>query len=175
MPTRRQFLVVGLAGAGVLAAARLLDRGGGAVRSPLQVLDARDARIVHALVPVVLAGALPPTLDARTDAVREVVAAFDRAVSGLAPAVQEEIADLFSLLGFAPTRLLFTGITSAWEEASEAEVRAFLERWRTSRFDLLRAGYQAIAQLLVASWYGNPASWSRIGYPGPPALGASPA
>lgn len=174
MPTRRQFLVVGLAGAGVLAAARLLDHGG-AARSPLRVLAARDARIVHALVPVVLAGALPLAPDARADAVREVVEAFERAVSGLDPAVQEEIADLFSLLGFAPTRLLFTGITSAWEDASEAEVRAFLERWRTSRFDLLRAGYQAIAQLLVASWYGNPASWARIGYPGPPALGANPA
>jgi hypothetical protein len=175
LPTRRQFLVVGLAGAGVLAATRLLDRGGGSAQSPLSVLDARAVRIVGALAPVVLAGTLPAAPDARAGSIREVVEAFDRAVSGLAPAVQKEIADLFGLLGFAPTRVLFTGITSAWEDAGEAEVRAFLERWRTSRFDLLRAGYQAITQLLVASWYGNPASWARIGYPGPPALGSGPA
>ena len=173
MPTRRQFLVVGVVGAGVLAATRLLDRGERMAQSPLRALDARAARIAGALVPVVLADALPSAPDARKAATREVVEAFDRAVSGLAPAVQSEIADLFGLLGFAPSRVLFTGIMGAWEDASESDVRAFLIRWRTSRFDLLRSGYQAITQLLVASWYGNPASWARIGYPGPPDLGAA--
>ena len=175
MPTRRQFIVVGLVGAGVLAATRLLDRHDVPPQTPLRSLDARAARIVRALVPAVLADALPASPESRAAAIREVTEAFDRAVMGLSPAVQSEIGDLFALLGFAPTRLLFTGITSAWEEASEAQVSAFLARWRTSRFDLLRAGYQAITQLLIASWYGNPASWERIGYPGAPELGARPA
>ena len=175
MPTRRQFFVVGVVGAGVLVATRLLDRRDGLPEPPLRALDARAARIARALVPAVLANALPASPEARAAATREVVEAFDRAVSGLAPAVQSEIADLFGLLGFAPTRILLTGLGNAWDEATEADVRAFLTRWRTSRFDLLRAGYQAITQLLIASWYGNPASWERIGYPGPPALGARPA
>lgn len=159
----------------MLALTRLLDRRDGPPEAPLRTLDARAARIVGALIPAVLADALPASSEARAAAKREVVEAFDRAVAGLSPAVQAEIADLFGLLGFAPTRILFTGIASAWNEATEADVRAFLTRWRTSRFDLLRTGYQAITQLLIASWYGNPASWERIGYPGPPALGARPA
>jgi hypothetical protein len=168
LPTRRQFLVVGVVGAAVLAATRLLDRHDDAPGSPLRSLDARATQIVRALVPAVLADALPAAPDARALAIQQVVEAFDRAVSGLSPAVHGEIADLFGLLGFAPSRMLFTGITSAWEEASETEVRTFLARWRTSRFDLLRAGYQALTQLLQAAWYGNPRAWPAIGYPGPP-------
>ncbi len=156
----------------MLPATHLLDRHDDAPAAPLRTLDARATRIVRALVPAVLADALPASVEARASAIQQVVEAFDRAVSGLSPAVQSEIADLFGLLGFAPTRMLFTGITGAWDEAGETEVGAFLARWRTSRFDLLRAAYQAISQLLIASWYGNPASWERIGYPGPPDLGA---
>ena len=48
---------------------------------------------------------------------------------------------------------------------------AFLTRWRHSRFEIQRAGYQALSQLIQASWYDNPASWATIGYPGPPKLG----
>jgi hypothetical protein len=175
LPTRRQFLVVGTVGGAVLLATRLLDRRDALPHSPLRALDARAAQIVRALVPVVLGDALPTASEARANATREVVEAFDRAVSGLSPAVQSEIADLFGLLGFAPTRILLAGITSAWDEATQADVSAFLTRWRTSRFELQRAGYQAITQLLVAAWYGNPASWERIGYPGPPELGTKPA
>ena len=57
------------------------------------------------------------------------------------------------------------------ESASGKEISQFLARWRVSRFDLLRAGYQALTQLIQASWYDNPTSWSVIGYPGPPRLG----
>jgi hypothetical protein len=82
--------------------------------------------------------------------------------------VQSEINDLLGLLHFAPTRYALAGIGSAWPEASTQDVSDFLARWRTSRFDLLRAGYQALTQLLQAAWYGNPRSWPAIGYPGPP-------
>jgi hypothetical protein len=51
-------------------------------------------------------------------------------------------------------------------------VAGFLARWRTSRFDLARAGYQALTQLIQAAWYDNPVAWRAIGYPGPPALAA---
>lgn len=171
MPTRRQFLKVGLASGAVLAGAGWLALRRGRAPAPgFQWLDGRSATIVTALVPAVLEGALPMAGTARAAAVREVVAAFDRAVSGLSPAVQEEIAQLFSLLGLAAGRFIVAGVRSAWQEATGEEVQAFLRRWRTSRFGLLRAGYQALAQLIQAAWYGNPASWERIGYPGPPAL-----
>ena len=171
MLTRRQFLKVGIASGIVLAGAGWLALPRG--RAPaggFLWLDERSAGIVAALVPVVLEGTFPKGNPARRDAVRDVTAAFDRAVSGLTPAVQEEIAELFSLLGLAAGRFILAGVRSPWAEATDEEIAAFLRRWKTSRFGLLRAGYQALTQLLLAAWYGNPASWERIGYPGPPKI-----
>jgi hypothetical protein len=171
MLTRRQFLKVGIASGLVLAGAGWLAfRGGREPARGYAWLDRRSAEIVTALVPVVLEDALPADAPARKAAIADVVAAFDRAVSGLSPAVQAEIAQLFSLLGLAAGRFIVAGVRSAWREATPDEVHGFLRRWRTSRFGLLRSGYQALTQLVLAAWYGNPASWERIGYPGPPAL-----
>lgn len=176
MLTRRQFLKVGIASGAVLAGAGWLHlRRGSAPAKGLQWLDERGRAIVAALAPVVLDGALPGPQAARAQALEEVVAAFDRAVAGLSPAVQEEIRQLLALLGIAAGRFIVAGVRSAWHEATPEEVAAFLRRWQSSRFGLLRAGYQALTQLLVAAWYGNAASWERIGYPGPPALGRGPA
>lgn len=173
MQTRRRFLVVGLAGAAVLAATRLLERPAGAPSPALRFLDRDGAALIGALVPVVLAGAIPAQGAAREVAIREVVEAFDRAVSGLAPAVRGEIDELLGVLRFAPSRYLFAGLGMPLEEAGERRIAQFLSRWRESRFDLLRAGYQALTQLIQASWYGNAASWPAIGYPGPPSMSVS--
>jgi hypothetical protein len=172
MPTRRQFLKVGLVGGGVLVAAGWLAFRPKGPQHLAGTLDQRTAAVVAALVPVVLAGVLPVAVEARRTAIRETVEAFGRAVSGLAPAVQDEIAQLFSLLGLPPTRVALAGVWTTWEDASPADIAQFLNRWRTSRFDLFRAGYQALTRLLQASWYGNPASWDHLGYPGPPSLGS---
>ena len=168
MLTRRQFIKVGIAGAVILAAARLLDRPLAAPAAKYRVLDDQDARMIAALAPVVLAGSLPEEAAERSRAIREVVESFDRAVSGLSVAVQGEIAQLFSFLHFAPTRLAFAGLWTPVEEASREELKVFLLRWRASRFDLQRASYHALTQLIQASWYDNPLSWAAIGYPGPP-------
>lgn len=172
MPTRRQFLKVGLASGALLAGAGWLAlRRGRGPSAGFVWLDERSAVIVTAIVPSVLEGAIPAGDPQRRVAVREAVEAFDRAVAGLAPAVQGELQELFSLLGLAAGRFIVAGVRSSWAEATQEEVSAFLERWRSSRFSLLRAGCQAITQLIVAAWYGNSVSWSNIGYPGPPPLG----
>ncbi len=172
MLTRRQFIQVGLAGAAILVAARVLDRSAAPEPGGYLVLDKRTAGLIGALAPVVLAGSLPADGAAKAVATREIVEAFDRAVSGLSPAVQEEIGQLLSLLSFPPTRVALAGLGPAWEDAAPEEIAAFLARWRNSRFDLFRAGYQALTQLLQAAWYDNPLSWAGVGYPGPPALSA---
>ncbi len=161
---------MGLAGAAVLVAARLLDRPALPPGATLRVLDARGAGLIEALVPAVLADMLPVPAAERASAIREVLEAFDRAVSGLSPAVQKEIDELLSVLRYAPSRVALAGVWTPWEDASLEAVSAFLARWRDSRFALFRAGYQALTQLLQAAWYGNPRSWPAIGYPGPPAL-----
>ena len=170
MLTRRRFLLVGVAGVAVLAATRLLERPAGAPSPALRFLDRESAALIGALVPVVLAGAIPAQGAGRDAAVHDVVEAFDRAVLGLASSVRAEIDELLGLLRFAPSRYLLTGIGAPLQDAGEARIAQFLSRWRESRFDLLRAGYQALTQLIQASWYGNAASWPAIGYPGPPRI-----
>jgi hypothetical protein len=170
LPTRRQFIKVGLAGAALLVTARWLDPSEAAPAINFRFLDVTGVTIAGGFANVVLGDALPEDAQARAHAIREVVEAFDRAVSGLSPAVQKEVDQLFSILRFPPTRLAFTGLWSPVEESPVEDVAAFLTRWRTSRFEIQRAGYQALSQLMQAAWYGNNASWAAIGYSGPPQL-----
>ncbi|MEO7813308.1 MAG: hypothetical protein ABIR73_14810 [Usitatibacter sp.] len=159
---------MGLAGVALLGVARLMQRP--EMPAYFRVLDGGSAPLIRALVPVVLAGSLPTREPERDVAIQEVVEAFDRAVAGLTPAVQGEIDDLLGVLCFGPTRLVLTGLWTPIEMAGGEEIAQFLTRWRTGRFDLLRAGYQALTQLIQASWYDNPTAWAVIGYPGPPQM-----
>ena len=170
---RRTFLKVGVATAVLLAMTRNLDRQVFAQSDDRGSLDLkklanRDAECIAALAPAVLKGALPDDPAGRQVAINEVVEAFDRTVAGLSPAIQKEVEELLSLLTFSVTRRFVAGVSKPWNEATEAEVSAFLEGWRQSRLSLLQQGYQALARLLIACWYGNPLSWGKIDYGGPP-------
>jgi hypothetical protein len=170
LTTRRQFMKVGLASAAVLATVRYLERSEAAPAANHRILDATAVVTVAALVPIVLEGSLPDEAEARARAIRETVEGFDRAVSGMSLPTQKEVEQLFDVLRFPPTRLAFTGLWTSLEESTPEEVAAFLTRWRNSRFEIQRAGYQALSQLIQASWFDNPSSWATIGYPGPPKL-----
>ena len=167
--SRRVFIQAGFAGAALFALARWID-GPAEAASATRFLDARGLRTVGALVPVVLNGALPTEEAARRTAITETVAAFDRAVAGLAPPVQKEIGELFSFLHTAPLRIAVTGLWKPVEESTPGQLRDFLLRWRDSPFDLQRASYRALTQIIQAAWYGNSSSWAAIGYAGPPAV-----
>lgn len=121
--------------------------------------------MLRAIARVMLAGALPNREEALDAAVRGV----EVAISGLPAAVQAEVQQLFGLLEFPLTRRIVAGVGS-WDRASDAEIAAFLQRWRTSNALLLRSGYAALHQLVMAGWYGNNEAWPRIGYPGPPRI-----
>ena len=173
MISRRTFITTGILGAAALATAYWL-------RSPhapagdasLRVLDADAQAILGAIVPVLLAGALPVAADARRQAVAETVRGIDTAITGLSPSAQDELRQLLALLALPPARLAIARVSEPWNQASEAEVRACLDRFRGSSLTLLRSAYAALHQLTFAAWYGNPASWARIRYPGPPELPA---
>ena len=106
----------------------------------------------------------------RSAAVGETLAAIDQAIAGLPAAAQKELAELFALLALPPVRLALARVGAPWPQASAADVRAFLDRFRDSGFTLLRAAYGAMHELTFAAWYGNPRAWPAIGYPGPPPL-----
>ncbi|HEY1438495.1 MAG TPA: hypothetical protein VGG82_13460 [Casimicrobiaceae bacterium] len=170
--TRRTLLKAGIAGGVVLALARWIVASYSPRESPEatgSALDYSSRAIIAAIVPVLLEGALPDP-DTSVEARAEVVAGVDRAVAGLPPGSRKELEQLFALLSFAPTRCLVAGVWSSWPDASRESVAAFLVAWRDSRFTLLRSGYGALRQLILAAWYGNTRSWPAIGYPGPPSL-----
>lgn len=170
---RRTFLKAGVAGSALLLAGRWLPAPGVAaeVDSPaLRYLGSADVVMLRRVVPVVLAGALPQDPASQAGAIDEILQGIDLVIHHQSLAVRGEIADLFGLLTRGVTRTLVAGVWSSWDEASTEEVQAFLAGWRDSRFTLLRSAYLGLQQLVVASWYGNPRSWPRIGYGGPPKL-----
>ncbi len=173
MISRRTFITTGILGAAALATATWL-RGPHAPPgdATLRVLDADAQAILGAMVPVLLAGALPDAAEARRQAIADTVRGIDTAVSGLAPSAQDELRQLFALLALPPARLAIARVNEPWNRATEADVRACLDRFRRSSLTLLRSAYGALHQLTFAAWYGNPAAWARIGYPGPPELPA---
>lgn len=170
--SRRQFLKVGLLGSTILAAA-----AGGIVLSrkskscgPCLWLHQDDREFLKAVVPVMLAGALPEDSNKRIHAIDEVIIGFDFTVAHFPPTVRAEIRQLLWLLESPLTRPLLTGVWSGWHKAEVADIQDFLNRWKDSRLDLLRVGYTALHDLIVGAWYANPLSWQRINYPGPPVL-----
>lgn len=173
MISRRTFIMAGLFGAAALVTARWLrgpDTPAGDSRPG--TLDTDAQAILHAMVPVLLAGALPIEAPAKRAAVDETVQGIGVAIAGLSPAAQEELRQLFALLALPPARVAIARVKNPWNEATEADVRDCLDRFRGSSLTLLRSAYGALHQLTFAAWYGNPGSWPRIGYPGPPEIAA---
>jgi hypothetical protein len=165
--TRRSFLKAGLLGAALLAA------GGGIYRfthPPAPQAFALDGGVraaLDAIVPALLDGALPAEPQARVQAVRATTERVHQTILGLPPTTQKEVQDLFGLLALAPARRLLAGVSHDWSEAGVDEITAFLQNWRTHRLTLLRSAYQALHDLVLGSWYSDPAHWAAIGYPGP--------
>lgn len=172
MFTRRQFLKVGASGALLLSTARVArarPTGGGEAAAPA-ALDGGARAIVLAIIPVLLAGALPVERHARAKRIAATADGVALAVAALPPHAQADLDDLFLLLGFAPTRWLLAGVRSPWDEAPAGEIAGFLERWRASGWALKQQAYQALHDLVIGTFYAEPASWPTIGYPGPPRI-----
>lgn len=173
-PSRRRFLQVGALGSALLALNSLAARPARAeARQPgsqAVFLTAADNAVLLAIAPVMLAGALPAPQAARAAALDDILAGVDLAVSGLAPATQGEVRQLFDLLEMSAGRVLAAGVWDPWPEASRDTIASFLDDWRTSWIGMFRTAYLALHELIMAAWYGNPNSWAAIGYGGPPTI-----
>ncbi len=136
--------------------------------SQYQILRDIDLPLLSALLPALVGP--HPALEADRSLIVAALQQLDQTLAHTSPAVQKDVRDIFDLLTFAPTRGTLTGIWGNWESVSPARAEAFLERWRDSRFELLRASYKVLAQLLQMSWYALPQTWGTTGYPGPPRI-----
>jgi hypothetical protein len=172
--TRRKFLRAGTVGALLLATARLgwgePASGNANGAEPISMLGAGARDVLGAIVPVILAGALPIDSTGKSERVQSTIAGVDRAIAGLPSHAQAELHDLFALLAFAPSRWLLAGMRQPWRESSAVDVAAFLQQWRMSGWALKQQAYLALHELVFAAFYADPASWPAIGYPGPPRL-----
>jgi hypothetical protein len=165
--SRRTFLKAGALGALVLAAGGALYRTTHPAPPQRFALDGEARAALHAIVPSILAGALPQDPPRRSAAIRDAIDGVHQAILGLPLATQKEVQDLFALLALAPARRVLTGLSGGWTSASPAQVTAFLQDWRVHRLGLLRSAYDALHGLVLGAWYASPMSWAAIGYPGP--------
>lgn len=174
-PTRRTFLKAGVAGAALLVVGRWLPVAhAGESQAAQDVrflhLTAADVAALRRIVPVMLEGALPQDDAQRKAAIGEILYGIDLTIDHQPPSVRQEIRDLLGLLTKGVTRALIAGVWTSWGKASDEDVRKFLAGWRTSRFGMLRSAFIGLNNLIMGSWYGNPRSWARIGYAGPPQI-----
>ena len=159
---RRQFLRTGLVSGLLLTFAGRLNGAGN------RQLNAAEREMLSAVSNALLDGALPPPGDERRRLLAQTVNGIEQAVGGFSVATQQEIGELFGLLVIAPGRRVLAGVGTPWREASVTEIGEFLQSWRFSRLKLLQSAYAALHDLTFAAWYGLPANWPAIGYPGPP-------
>lgn len=172
---RRTFLKTGIAGSALLFLGRWLPEARAAGEVAVQKLafanlTAADAAALTRIIPVMLSGALPQVREQADVVVGEILHGIDVAIGYQPPIVRAEIRDLFGLLTKTILRALIVGIWGSWKNASDEDVRKFLANWHNSHLGMLRSAYIGLNNLIVGSWYGNPRSWPRIGYDGPPKI-----
>lgn len=170
---RRSLLQAGVFGSVALAtagvAATLSGCGGhnAPAASGYQFLRDADLPLMHALIPAVLGSQLPAAGAERDRLLDDLLQRIDLSGHRLGPPAQKQVRQLFDLLNLRASRWALTGVGS-WEEATPQQMQHFLERWRTSSFALLNAGYKVLVKLVAGSFYGTPAGWAAANYPGPP-------
>ncbi|MDM8349025.1 twin-arginine translocation pathway signal protein [Pseudomonas sp. sp1636] len=170
--SRRNLLKVGLLGSALLATAGLTATLSGCSASTpkagFSVIRETDLAFLQTLIPVLLEGAVAPTMMAQ--AVSGTLESLDYSLNHLSPELLKLTVQLFDVLAMPLTRGPLTGIWGRWDNASASEVRAFLERWQNSSIGLLQMGHASLLQLVMMSWYGRAESWAHCGYPGPPTV-----
>lgn len=171
--TRRTLLQTGLFGSLLLGAAGATATLSGctgrteATAAGFRFLRDADLPFLRALLPGVLGSLLPPAGMERDRLLDDLLHRIDLSGYRLGLPSQKALAQLFDLLNMRLTRRLMAGI-GPWEESTQQQVQAFLERWRSSSFAVLNTGYRALIKLVAGSFYGTPAGWAAANYPGPP-------
>ena len=157
-------------GAGVLALGAVglgVRRGATHPVPALQAFDARAFRTLEAVVDRVVPGGdgFPSPRELG------IAAQIDAHVATLHPADQAELQQALHLLENALAGLLLDGRTQPFSVASpEARDRA-LRAWQSSSIGALRRGFKALRGLCASTYFGNPAVYAAVGYPGPPDFG----
>ena len=170
--SRRHLLKIGLLGSALLGTAGLTASLSGCSASTpkagFAVIRETDLAFLQALIPVMLEGAVPPAQ--MPAAVSATLQGLDYSLNHLSPELLKLTVQLFDVLALPITRGPLTGVWGSWQQASAADIQAFLARWQNSSIGLLQMGHASLLQLVMMSWYSRPESWAHCGYPGPPTV-----
>lgn len=170
---RRRLIQTGVVGAALLGVAPMLRAASVvATNAPAsgdyRFLRAHDLRVLRAVVPVMLAGALPSDDPDPDAAMIDIFTACDLYLTHLGAADRRQVRRLFDLLNVSVARVVLAGVWDDWGDASADAINGFLHAWQHSNVTLFYSGYRVIRDLVMSGWYGNAASWPAIGYAGPP-------
>ncbi|MRX27637.1 hypothetical protein [Kangiella sp. HZ709] len=133
-----------------------------------QFLTLNDRYVLFAIIPAMLGQALKKLEE--KDFALHLMQQIDKAIDFVTQSSQDELRQLFDLLGNQLGRAYFAGVWSSWSSANVIAVTEFLNDWRTSFMSLLRSGYMGLHQIVMGAFYAQPQSWKAIGYPGPPQM-----
>ena len=106
----------------------------------------------------------PPPSAAEVD----VAAKADAFLAPLPPGDARDLKQLLALFDNALFSLLTGGPPTPFTQMSPEQQDAHLRAWQQSRLAVRRTGYQALKRLTCAIYFGSPAVYASLGYPGPP-------
>lgn len=167
---RRTLLKLGIASAVVLAVA------GGAVALMQPGLQSNgklteDSRLIFTRAgQAILAGTLPAEAGPNQIAINALLDRVDAFIAGAPEHVQAELSQLLGLLGTAAGRRGVIGLSPGWHEATVPEIAAAFQAMRVSSVSLRVQAYQALHDIVSASYFSGQESWAVLGYPGPKAI-----
>jgi hypothetical protein len=167
---RRTVLLAGAAAGVVALCGGVLALQPTALRTPRRALLALDpvtfsvlAALADRVCPA--GGGLPSAWDL------EVPEQIDAYLDALHPAARDEVIHLLHLLESGLVGLILDRRPRAFSAATDATRDRVLEAWRDSRIGPRRTGYKVLLALVGSTYWGNPALWRHLGYPGPPRFG----
>lgn len=163
---RRTLLKLGIASAVLLAVA------GGAVALMQPGLQngklTEDARLIFSRAgQTILAGTLPAEAGPNQIAINALLDRINAFIAGTPEHVQAELSQLLGLLGTVAGRRGVVGLSPGWHDATVPEISAAFQAMRVSSVSLRVQAYQALHDIVSASYFSGQESWAVLGYPGP--------
>jgi hypothetical protein len=129
-----------------------------------QQLTTTGRTVLSAVARAVLDGSLPANATAALEAHLD---RMNTTLAGMPPATQAEVNELLTLLGTTAGRVGLAGLSTAWPEASVAQMQSALQGMRGSSLLLRRQAYHALRDLTHAAYFADASTWGLMGYPGP--------
>ncbi len=130
-------------------------------------LTERGRDVFKAMTRAALSHMLPTDAAQRDAKLDANLTRLNEMVKSMPPSAQMELSALLGLLVNAPTRLMVTGLTHSWADASVEEVTQALESMRIHSLPTTMISYHALRDLTCIAFFTTPDNWSLSGYSGP--------